>query len=103
MALTKMNDRTKLQSFLEFDERTCDGKAPVFAERGDINGAMECRRGIRLNNNQGQTLKNGGKFSSERNQMHFNELFKAQRESKQKGLPYGMTEIGPITYVSQKE
>ena len=43
---------------------------------------------------QGNMLKSGGKFS-QANKMPFSELFKAQRASRSKGLPYGMQEIGP--------
>jgi len=93
-ALTKVTPVSKLTNLLEFDERTADGKEPHMQERGDINGAMNAKKGVMLRSAAGQTMKNGGKFSKG-NQMNFGELFRAQRESQMKGIPFGMSEIGP--------
>ena len=96
LALNKVTPSSKLLGLLEFDERTADGKEPNIQERIDVNGALNAKKGVILRSKTGQTMKNGGKFSKG-NQMNFGELFKAQRESKLKGIPFGMTEIGPQT------
>ena len=55
---------------------------------------LDCKKGCNLMSGQGHMLKSGGKFS-QANKMPFSELFRAQRASRSKGLPYGMQEIGP--------
>ena len=47
-ALSKLNSRTKLHTFLDFDERTNENRAPYLFDQNDINAYVDCKKGCHL-------------------------------------------------------